>query len=173
MGLFNFSKKTNSNRSNHFYNDEYADKLLSIAIQSNELSYFIIGFPTYEIPFRDLNGFVRHNDYAALKALYRWYEKSNEKESKQILTAIQKAYEDMTVSKLQEHIFSILDQVNFNIIDFKKGNAPFILNVTSIINLIKDNLRINNEMYKKEVYKDYLKIANEKIVEVEKLMSDL
>lgn len=137
---------------------QYIDEILDLAIKNNKIPFFLAGIGEYKIESRDGQYGAIVTDYAAImQALYRKYQQNQEQK---FLENVEKSFEFACSNIKSEALITVLLDINYHLLLEKEKKAPFALNYSKLLKLIKENLMENKQLYEQEIYKNFLINAN-------------
>ena len=131
--------------------NELADEKLKISIEYDCLNDFVIGRYPYELEVIDIYGKKVQSTELVMESIYREYNKNKNEE---LLKKIYDILDYYISCKLPESIDRALSAVIYQMLAEKEERAPFHLECKELLNSLRNNLKENKKLYRREDYKD-------------------
>lgn len=130
--------------------EEHAYNVLKIALKCNYLRGYILGFPPFSISTQDESGNDVECIFAKMEAIYKY---SIDNPTSGIGEQLYDLLKELTV-KLRSPmtIINVLRMIEHQIVAERENRAAFKMNNEELLENLKENLAINEDMYLSPVY---------------------
>jgi len=129
---------------------KYAESVLEMALQNEQLEKFLIGNPFWSVKIKNDQDIYEDCIFAKMEAIYKYYIEQPESLIEKKIYSI---LEDWTKKvKGSEAFYIILNTIEYQIVAENENRAPFTLDNTHLLENLKNNLMQNQELFKSEIY---------------------
>lgn len=128
--------------------DKYNDVLLKVALERNELFRFITGIGIYEITApQGMNIGVDFSYSQVMDTLYRGLKKYPS-----LPNLVEEAFSYILINFKSDFIIRALNVLNYHMNCEKNGTATFKMDNIKLLQLVKNNIKINQDLFKNGDY---------------------
>lgn len=123
------------------------DKIFELAVVNNRLSYVLKGVGAYRIYSNNMNLEAIINTEPVMYKIYDCYVKQPHLK---IDEKLQEALEELSQNKDFLSIYTVLDYEKYQLEHEKSQKAPFSLDHLKIFNILRNNLRVNENIFRQQ-----------------------
>lgn len=117
-------------------------KKLSVALESNRLYAFMLGIGIYKLDVGNMNKDMVLNTGAIMHTIYIYCKRISN-----IGNEVQETLEFLANVKTFAAVYAVLEIVTYQLKAEKNNNSPFKLNIEKILNILRNNLKNNLNVY--------------------------
>lgn len=117
---------------------------LQVALKSDKLYAFLLGIGIYELDAGNMNSSMILNTGAIMNTIYSYCNKF-----KNISNEVQQSMEQIANIKTFHAVYSTLEIVTYQLSAEKNNKAPFKLDNEKILNILRENINKNLDLYSK------------------------
>lgn len=128
--------------------EEYAYKVLEVAIEGKNLDFYIGGVGPYRILTKDALGNDVESITIKMEAIYK-YARANPTFGELVYDTLKKA---TVIVKASRPLINILSSIEYQIVAEGENRAAFKMNNAELLENLRQNLAINKELYSTEPY---------------------
>ena len=129
---------------------KHADSVLNFALENNCFEKFVIGNPMWSVKIKNQEGEYEDCIYAKMEAIYKYHKQNPSSRIDKKFYTILKEY--TPIVKGDEAFITILRTIEYQVVAEAENTAPFKIDNVQLLNNLKNNLLINQNLYRSPNY---------------------